>query len=316
MAPFSKPWLSFSDLVALLIQRGMTVADPSRAEDFLSSVSYYRLNGYFEPFLEIPPHRDRFRPDANFDQLRRLYLFDERLQDLLSEALSALELDIRTYSAHVFGCHYGGYGHTSPTSFFNAATALQDTPTGVVPSKYERWLADMRRDAESSEEPFIGHFRNKYTRFPDLPIWVATETMTFGRVARFLSLMKNRDLAPIAGRYRLKPRTLANWVYHLSEVRNVCAHHSRLWNRSFSRVAERLDEYAISPAWLPSQNKILHTLLIANRLLSFCTGRSDFHSDWKRRTEELFRFDEIFPRQWAQMDICKPLRSNPYWNGR
>lgn len=38
----------------------------------------------------------------------------------------------------------------------------------------------------------------------------------------------------IAAAYGVDEQVLASWLRHLSLVRNICAHHSRLWNRDFT----------------------------------------------------------------------------------
>jgi hypothetical protein len=44
--PFKKRWLSYAEQVALLQSRGLIVADPAKAADFLKHLNYYRFSGY------------------------------------------------------------------------------------------------------------------------------------------------------------------------------------------------------------------------------------------------------------------------------
>jgi abortive infection bacteriophage resistance protein len=61
---------------------------------------------------------------------------------------------------------------------------------------------------------------------------MAVELWDFGTLSYFLSGMRYRDQLAIAARYGVpRPELLTGWVRSLNFVRNLCAHHSRLWNR-------------------------------------------------------------------------------------
>ena len=74
------------------------------------------------------------------------------------------------------------------------------------------------------------HFRETYS--PPLPIWMAVELWDFGMMSRFLAGMRHDDRATLAAKYGLpRPELLTGWVRTINFARNLCAHHSRLWNR-------------------------------------------------------------------------------------
>ncbi len=49
----AKPFKEHGELVDILIEREMEIADRDRAERKLSQVGYYRLSGIWYPFREI-----------------------------------------------------------------------------------------------------------------------------------------------------------------------------------------------------------------------------------------------------------------------
>ena len=66
-----------------------------------------------------------------------------------------------------------------------------------------------------------------------LAIWVACELWDFGTMSTLFSGMKEREQDEIAQKYGLENgRVFATWLRSLNYLRNVCAHHSRLWNRN------------------------------------------------------------------------------------
>ncbi|MDA0921919.1 MAG: Abi family protein [Planctomycetota bacterium] len=168
---YDKPWLSICDQVQKLIERGLTIGDTAEAERFLRHTNYYRFTGYCRAF-EIGKHRFR---NTTFEQIVDAYRFDDKLRDLLTEALKLVEVDLRTSVAHHFGNRHGPFGHTSQASFH---------PRFDLNISHADWLSKVQGETDRSSEMVVKHFKVKYLRYPDLPIWVATEVMSLGCLSR------------------------------------------------------------------------------------------------------------------------------------
>jgi abortive infection bacteriophage resistance protein len=83
-----------------------------------------------------------------------------------------------------------------------------------------------------SAELFVVPYRHKYTSEPYLPIWMATEPISFGALSKMLRNVDNTPLQKkIAWEFGQPEVLFSSWTHVLSTVRNTCAHHSRLWNR-------------------------------------------------------------------------------------
>ncbi len=81
----------------------------------------------------------------------------------------------------------------------------------------------------SRREPFITHHKSKYDG--RLPVWVAIEVWDFGLLSRLFEGLQFKDKNHIAKKYGLADGdTMAKWIRSLNFIRNVSAHHSRLWN--------------------------------------------------------------------------------------
>ena len=64
---------------------------------------------------------------------------------------------------------------------------------------------------------------------------MALETLSLGELARlFRALLTDQTKRQIATEFQQAPSTLDTWFLWLANVRNVCAHHGRLWNRILS----------------------------------------------------------------------------------
>jgi len=63
------------------------------------------------------------------------------------------------------------------------------------------------------------------------------ELLTFGQLSTIYDRMANAaDQKAIARQFGTQVELLRSWLQTLSYVRNVCAHHSRLWNRELGNA--------------------------------------------------------------------------------
>lgn len=292
---FAKPWLSCPEQVALLQRRGLAVPDPATAAEFLSHVNYYRLSGYC---LAFETTRHAFQPGATFEQVRESYDFDRVLRDLVTEALELIEVDFRTAVAHHFGQKHGPFGHIRPAAFFGTFN-------------HADWLTKLRAETRRSREPFVTHFKTNYREFPDLPVWIATEVMSFGALSLMFSGMLRDDLRAVSARYRLQPTHLRSWMHHFVYVRNLCAHHSRLWDRVWAIKPDLPPGKAWSRPLLPGNERLFATLLMLYELLKRCPAVSPFDQEWRTRLHTHLSSPPHAPRSLERMGLTAEWQTHP-----
>jgi abortive infection bacteriophage resistance protein len=295
--PYAKPWCSHRDQVVLLQQRGLVIADPVAAAGFLQHINYYRFSGYCLAFEQA---RHRFLPDTTFEQIQAACEFDRVLRDLATEALEIVELDLRSVIAYHFGRQHGAFGHTSPAWFFHRF-------------KHREWIDKLHEEARRSSELFVTHFKATYAEFPDLPIWMATEAMSFGALSQMLSGMTHRDQKAVSVRYGVQHRVLASWMHHLVYVRNLCAHHSRLWDRIWSIKPTLPAGVAWGPPYLPGNNRLFATLLILCSLLKRCPTMTAFTTEWRQRVERLLAAPPSAAKACNLMGLTANWKTHPRW---
>jgi abortive infection bacteriophage resistance protein len=236
MAPYTKPYLPIADQLALIQARGMIVTDAARASNHLSRIGYYRLSAYWFPFRETVSQPDgtsvagdNFKPNSKFHQVVELYVFDKTLRLLFLDLLERLEISLRTEIALQLG-KYDPWAHRQPQHFDRNFAVRTNPPYGFT--KHQEWLRKLDEKAATSKEQYAVHFRTKYSESP-VPIWVAVELQDFGPLSHLLSGLRRADLWAIARKYGVpRPELLARWVRTFCDIRNICAHHSRLWNKS------------------------------------------------------------------------------------
>ena len=202
-----------------MTKRGLAVNDPQRALGWLKRVSYYRFSAYFIPFKDITTNR--FKSGSEFSQIAELYKFDSRLRLLILQAIERVEIALRTALTYRIAHTYGPFGHVLSTNF--------------SPSfDHAKFMQELSVEETRSRETFVQHYRSKYTSEPHLPIWMATELISFGALSLMYSAVRPDIQRTVATEYGIPGDILKNWLHTLSYVRNNCAHHKRLWNRELA----------------------------------------------------------------------------------
>ncbi len=296
---YNKPALSFQQQLDGLIQRGLSVQDPESALSALSSISYYRLSAYWHPFRtkdDAGNTTDQFFPTADFQEAIKLYEFDRELRLLIIDAIERVEVAVRTQITYHLGCKYGTFGHTEPANFH----PLFD---------HSRWTRKLDADATKSSEEFIRHYRSRYTGFPKLPVWMATEILTFGGLSMLYRGLVNDDKRSVASHFNIHFKRLENWLHTLTYLRNLCAHHSRLWNRELSIRPDRINEPLWQPPITPRNDRLFYILLV----LRFLLNQTGNGNDWKNAVIALVAPFADIERYRLAMGIPENWQEHPLW---
>ena len=298
LIPFTKPPLSFSKQIDLLVSRGLTVTDRPAAEGFLANTNYYRFSAYCIPFQSS---RDVFIPGTTFENICKLYEFDRKLRLCVLNALERFEIAFRTLVANDFSIKHGPLAHTDAAHF-------------EPEFRHAEYLATLTTEINRSREPFITHFKSKYLGFPTLPIWMTVEVMSFGVLSWFYSGLQKKDRTDIAVKYNLPEVMLSSWVRSLSYVRNVCAHHSRLWNRDLG-VAPKIprgDPDWTSPSFT-GDKRVAAILFILNRLLRSLQNGASIAACWRADVESLLNAPAPVKDFEASMGLPANWKTHPLW---
>ncbi|MGW7681185.1 Abi family protein [Kribbella sp. NPDC054772] len=221
----------------------MVIDDPAAAAELLGAVGYYRLSGYWYPYRrQVAPRQrdDQFVAGTDFTTVVRLYDADRRLKLHVLDAIERVEIALRVMIGFTLGKR-GAYAHLDRANLDGQFTRLD----GTRRSKYDGWIAKVRDAQRRSSEDFVVHFQTTYDG--RLPVWVVTEILDFGSTAHLYAGLKSADRSVIAQELDIvdhhgqgNGHTLSNWLRVLNYVRNICAHHSRLWNRHIvNKIAAR-----------------------------------------------------------------------------
>lgn len=296
------PPLSYREQLDLLKRRGLQVPDDAFALHCLANYNYYRLSIYWRQFT-VEGNHDQFETGASFDQIWQLYEFDCGLRQLVSEACKRVEVAARSRWAYELGHEYGAQAYEDPTVFSHKPNH----------TKLLAWFD--QRFAESNEE-FASHYKAKQCHRPE--IWVAIELLEFGKFCSFYNNTKQVKIRErIAGHFDLNEPTFASLINTARHLRNICAHHSRLWNRKLTakitppkkHPAELIENVQHFPPSEDGQSRRIYNPLV---LLIHCIRIIQPDSDWPKRLHNHLQtlpaelLPEMgFPKDWQQRPIWR-----------
>lgn len=332
---YAKPFLTVPEQILRLRERGMDCGTDAYATAELERYGYYRLSGYWHLYRMRPEdpaaqfddegreiRLDTFVEGTSLSHVVALYDFDQQLRARLSDALSTLEVSLRFFVGHRLG-KIDKFSHRDP----QALGAVREAEPGGLPeptTSYLEWLEEYDRHEKRARDSFVLHFRKKYG--PHLPIWVATEVMSFGVLSSLYSLMPQADQEILAARFQINTAdgrgdrgAFANWLNNLRNVRNICAHFGRTWNRAFDVLIDAPGQSRRESAGLLVRlvdsnvsNKLYGVLVIMRHLmLSVDPGRSDICDianfiEAESRTVGFGLHQLGFPPDWRTDPIWSP----------
>ena len=268
-----KPATTISEQIETLRKRGMQV-DEQLAWQWLSNVSYYRLSAYWYPARKLDDdgtRLDEFDNGISFADVVALYEADRKLRTLLFDAIERIETTMRT---RIGDC----LCMTDPVFYQNSANFR---PT----FRHKQWLetADERISRMRRRSEAIQHYCDVYNS--QFPFWVLAEVLDFSDLSRMFDGMRVRDQQTIAESLGIrinlnslsrnqqekakKQSPLARWLQQFAIIRNTCAHHGRLWNKSFAPAPTAALKTQIQFATLPNgQNEnIFGAIVVMSHLL-------------------------------------------------
>ena len=291
---YTKPALTFDEQADLLLGRGL-IGERAELLSRLRSVSYYRLSGYWYPF-RLPD--ETFRAVTTLTTVWSRYTFDRRFRLLVMDAIERVEICLRTELVYRLAQEQGAFGYADSAGLPNLSE-----------EKYQRFIARVCEDYERSSEVFVKHFRATYgTDHPFPPYWMITELMTFGTLLTLFRGSPAPIKKDIAARFGVTDKVFDSWLGALNVVRNVCAHHGRLWNRTlgFKPAIPAKDPQWRQPVRIPD-DRVFGILTILKYLLDDIAPQSG----WTDRLEALHA---EYPRvPMRSMGYPDDWRDSPIW---
>ena len=253
LPPYTKPHATGAQRVAHLRSRGLIVKRPNVAARRIDLIGYERLRIYFLSRRQSGAPNRPFRPGTTYQQILRLYDFDTRLREVCFAAGGQFELLLRNAMSEALSDRYGSHPYYAQGAFKDVAAkreALKSFKDAYAQTKDQRAL----------------HYKQTYGSPILPPIWTMKEFLTFGRAVRIFKCLDGALRTQIAAQFGVpSDQVFTNWLECLVDVRNICAHHDRLFNRSFPKQPQGLRRAAVPTA---PRNKLKAILECLDHLLT------------------------------------------------
>lgn len=231
MKPYPKVIHSTHGLIVDLQSKGMNIPDFSIAAEEIERIGYYRLRGYAFHFLDN--RTGGFLSGTTFDSVLQLYHFNYELSSLLFAMSSKVEVALRARLCEALLSLGDPLIYLDPSIFRDKAI-------------YWKNLGALCSEINRSDEVFIKH--NHINHDGQIPIWAAVEVMSFGNLSKFVSNLIPGAGTPFSKLAKCYTYTspkgntivpsldmISSWMHSVVILRNMCAHNSRLYNRSINK---------------------------------------------------------------------------------
>src|SRR5690554_1309996 len=302
---FNKEALTIEEQVELLIKRGLKIKNQSLAKKYLANISYYRLGEYWH-VMQSDKITHIFKPNSKFADVIALYNFDAELRLLLFDVIEKIEISLRTKLIYHLS-------HEIDPWWFQNFELFTDSRELV------KTLSNLQQELERSKDVTIKSHFKKYKndkRFP--PSWKSLEQTSFGALSKLYGNLKPtvRSKDTIAIELGAVNHTyLPSWLQSISQIRNYCAHHSRLWNRNLPGTVKLLSNppnpWIKEIVNVPKQHEFIHLyvhMCIMKYLLNVIQPGNNFTSRLKNL---LLRYPNVDPNalgikpNWEQEPLWK-----------
>lgn len=297
MYQYPKNILTISMLIQKLKNAGMVINSQEEAETALASIGYYRLKGYC--FHLYDKSTNQYTTDVNFSDVLSLYYFDSEMSHLLFGFLSQIEVALRARLVNALLIH-------------NDPLILNDPSVFDDKERYWKNQSAIASEIARSNDIFIKHNFNNHDGA--IPLWATVEVMSFGTLSKVIKTLKTGSqsaFSVLARHYQFQSsngnasipskKMLTSWIQAVSVMRNICAHNSRIYNRTISTIPQLISSDAISPK--PQYSGLYQIMLSMKYLRPTNKSWNDFISNFNTLLKKYSDIVDLcrlnFPPDWA-----------------
>ena len=230
---YTQTYRSSVEIIAELRKRGVKIDDEAYAHRYLEKIGYYRIKGYGLSFRLEDSKGDlteNYQEGTRFEDLTELYEFDRRLRALILDGIEHVEVSFRARLNDSMALKHGPHW-LMEGSLFNGKLNKK----GKLAFDHEAFIKKTSDEARRNKESLpIRHYYKKYGD-PNLPpCWMLSDVLSMGSWSKLYGMLSERaDQKAVADNFCASPPELTSWIHALTNLRNICAHHNRLWDRKF-----------------------------------------------------------------------------------
>lgn len=275
MFQYPKQILKIEQQIQSYIDAEMEIHSRDEVENALKTIGYYRLRGY--SFQVYDNDTKKYIPGTKFGDILKLYYFDQQLSNIIFSMLSKIEVALRARVVDALLIH-------------EDALILQDSSIFQEKKIYWQNMSTIASEIARSNDVFIKHNFERHEG--EIPVWAVVEVISFGTLSKIIKNLKTGkdSVYPmLADNYRYitkkgnlvspSKKMFTSWVQSVSVLRNMCAHNSRIYQRTIHTAPEILEFDKVYPT--PAHNGLYQVLLAMKYLRSSEADWNEFVIDLK-----------------------------------
>jgi abortive infection bacteriophage resistance protein len=285
---YRKPSYNIDEKILLLKERWLIFYDEILESHDLKHTWYYRFSWYFKFFQE---QDNVFIEWTTFKQTLNLYVFDRKLRLLTLDAIEKIEVSLRWVIDNYISKEQWKFWFLDTNCFY-----LKDTKNLEV---YSKLIWKIKWKKFDKDSVIVRSFFRKYDE-DYLPSWMLFEHLTIWEIANIYKVLKKNIQENISLEYNINFLDFHTWIVLMNKVRNISAHHSRLWNKLYN-IRLKTDDVMFwdkfqKKLWHNWQNEVIsnyyNTALVINCLLK----KINPNLNWLSDLEALFNEYDYIPK--------------------
>jgi abortive infection bacteriophage resistance protein len=305
----NKPAYTISEQLTLLKSRGMLFHNENNAKILLANISYYRLKGYWwDMQSDFTSHT--FSPNSYFEDVIERYNFDRHLRLILFDAIERIEIALRSKMIYHLSISYGSLWYLNTSLFENDSKTIG----AKTQSTHLHTIDELKKDFNRSQEIFIKDQKRKHPN-DDADVWKLLEVASMGTLSKLYKALLNQlpEKSKISKEMGLNLHNeLSSWLEAITYVRNIIAHHSRLWSRNMVKKPKEAINNPISD-WFntplnPVQSK--KPFLIISSMIYLCNHVTPGHQI-KTKIIDLLNQNQNIPIY--KLGFLNNWKNQPLW---
>lgn len=272
--PGTGPLSAAADALAHLRRRGVLVEDLKAAEALVARLGASRLSA-----LRMPEEGP-----VPIEVLVARHELEHGLRVAILDAAGVVELALRAGLGGALAHAYGPRWHEAPGAFYH----------GFDLTSLKRHVAKALHRAEDPKGP-------------------AAEALPLGVWSMLFDQLRDKGLSKeVAAPFGLHPKVLASWLHALSYLRNMAAHHERLWGRRLTITPRVVRAYrdALEPNHLPYAGFVMLQAMV-RPLEGHDRWAKRLASEWGRRPPQEAEWAYGLPPQWFRTPPWTALSAVP-----
>jgi abortive infection bacteriophage resistance protein len=156
----------------------------------------------------------------------------------------------------------------------------------------------------AKQDIFIRHYYDNYNTPKMPPSWMVFESISFGTISRIFKNLNKSKTKKICQPLNINHQTLSSWLHSTCYVRNLCAHHHRIWNKTLTITPAISRNHAEK---FENNSKIYRVMVVFQIFLE----KISLNNNWAELLSELLSEHPGVPIR--NMGIPENWREKPFW---